>query len=464
MSGNPSTLRDAMPGDAPTPGDRARREGHHSGVCSFRHRASRWLVHRGLRSLLAVYAALMRLASLVGPPKRPVGRDGYEILLTGTFYSDNWVMSHVRPLAMAKRCARVGVVSTYPVPPMNKVEAIYPPAWLLHLLGAVPARLLTFIWTAVRRRPHVVGGFHLLVNGLVAALLARLIGSRSLYFSVGGPSELLDGGLSSENRLFKKLETPDPVVERRLLRAVASFDLVITMGTRTISFFRERGIGTTFRVVSGGLDAGRFRPAETAPTVDLILVGRLVPVKRIDLFLQAIRHIREVLPHVTAAVVGDGPLRPSLEQLARELGIEHHLTFVGRPPSVESWLRRAKVFVLTSDTEALSLALMEAMLCGLPGVVSKVGDLGDLVEHGVNGYLVSDRTPEAFAARLVELLTDPVRLARFAAAARRSAERYEIGAVSGLWDEILALPESPGQAMVGSHATASDAAATVLHK
>jgi glycosyltransferase involved in cell wall biosynthesis len=92
---------------------------------------------------------------------------------------------------------------------------------------------------------------------------------------------------------------------------------------------------------------------------------------------------------------------------------------------------------------------MEAMLCGLPAVVSHVGDLGELVEDGVNGFLVADRTPEAFAARLVELLTDPGRLSRFAEAAHRSAERYEIHTVSDRWDEILADPAMVEPAAVG---------------
>ena len=59
-------------------------------------------------------------------------------------------------------------------------------------------------------RPDVIGGFHLLVNGLLACLLARLSGARSLYFCVGGPAEVLDGGLLSENRIFGRLQHPDP--------------------------------------------------------------------------------------------------------------------------------------------------------------------------------------------------------------------------------------------------------------
>jgi L-malate glycosyltransferase len=436
-----------------TPGLAPERTG--SPALGARRRASRWLIRRALRCLMGVYAGLMHAARIAGPPPRAVNGARHDILLTGTFYSDSWLTSHLRALAMSEHCARVRFVSAQPVPALSNVEAIYPPRWLVRLTGAVAARLATFAWVAFRTRPHLVGGFHLLFNGLVAALVGRLVGSRSLYFCVGGPAEVMDGGIGSENRLFARLETPDPVMERRLLRAVAACDLVITMGTGAIGFFRERGVDTTFHVVSGAIDTKRFQATDIAPTLDLILVARLVPVKRVDLFLRAVERVRRELPTVTATVVGDGPLRPVLEQLARELGIDRQVAFIGQRPDVEAWLRRAKVFVLTSDSEGLSLSLMEAMLCGLPAVVSRVGDLGDLVKDGINGYLVSDRTPEAFAARLVELLTDSERRAELGRAARRSGERYELGVVRRLWNDILSASgnghSAEGAARPGCH-------------
>ena len=392
----------------------------------------------GLHLLVSAYLALMRVAGFVCPGTRPPEDGRFDILLTGSFHSDNWLMSHLRPLAMSGRCARIRMVSTTPLPPMEKVEAVHPPEWLIRVLGGVPARLATFFWTGIRARPDIVGGFHLLFNGLAAALLGRMIGARSLYFCVGGPAEVLDGGRNSENRLFARLSAPDHALERKLIRSVANFDLVIAMGSRAVQFFRQRGVDASFHVVSGGLDASRFRADAAQPRYDLILVGRLAEIKRIDIFLESVKQVRRKLPAVTAVVVGDGPQRNALEAAARAMGIETSVTFAGHRRDVESLLKKSRLFTLTSDSEGLSLSLMEAMLCGLPAVVSRVGDLGDLVEDGVNGYLVTERTPEAFATRFVELLTDRERLAEFGDAARRSASRFELAAVSRLWDGILA--------------------------
>ena len=398
---------------------------------------SKWIARRMLRFLMRLYFLAMKIASWAGKGiSRPV-RDDAVVLLTATFYSDNWLSSHLRPLAESGRCQQVLMVAAKPVPPMRKVEPIYPPAWLTRIAGGVPSRLLMFLWVGARRRPDVVGGFHLLVNGLAASLLGRAIGARSLYFCGGGATEVLGGGHLTENRLFRRLETPDAVIERRLIEAVGTFDHVIAMGSSTVRFFRDRGVGTDFRIVPGGKDGRLFRPSGDPPSYDLITVGRLSAVKRLDIFLKAVRLLVRRFPEIRATIVGDGPLRGPLEELADSLGIENHVSFVGHQTDVENWLRRGRIFVLTSDSEGLSLALMEAMMCGLAAVVSDVGDLADLVENGVNGFLVNGRTPEGFAGPISELLGDPPKLSRFREAALGATEKFELGNAARAWDEIL---------------------------
>ena len=405
---------------------------------SLRRRIRRWYYHRLMRLLMLLHNGLLVAAKFLGnPPRRRPKASGHDILLTGRFESDNWVRAHLQPLAASRGCSRLRVVSTYPVPAMANVEAIYPPAWLVRMLGATGARLAVFVAVAVRRRPDIVGGFHLLINGLVAVVLARLVGARSMYFCVGGPAEVIDGGVWSETACFCAMGSPDPVVERRLVTAVANCDHVITMGTRAVEFFRKRGVRTGFHVVPGGIDSSRFSLTGERRTFDIVTVGRLVEVKRIDVYLRAIQLAARQIGQVDAAIVGDGPVRRDMENLAKVLGIAYMVHFPGRQTDISGWLNRSRVFVLTSDSEGLSLALMEAMTCGLPAVVADVGDLADLVEDGVNGYLVSGRQPEQFAERLVELLRDHRKYERFSDAARRSAMRYGTSVTTRRWDEIL---------------------------
>ena len=404
---------------------------------SFRQRLRRWWWHALARQFTLLALIALGIARLIGRRRRPASGDGCEILLTGRFDSANWILAHLGPLSASRGCSSLWMVATSPVPMLPKVKAIYPPKWLMRATGATRARLLTFLWTAIRKRPHIVGGFHIMVNGIAAVIVGRLTGAQSMYFCVGGPAEIRDGGIHSAENCFARMETADPVVESRLLRIVAQSDTVITMGTRAVRFFREKGVDTSFHVVSGGIDPVRFQPARGALSHDLILTGRLVEVKRIDVFLRAVRRVADKIPHIKAVIAGDGELRDELEALSMDLGIDRNVDFIGRHDDVENWLRRAGIFVLTSDSEGLSLSMMEAMMCGLPAVVSNVGDMGDLVENGVNGYLVPRRSPESFAARLVELLCDPEKLETFSRAARQSALQYETQAAIHQWDGIL---------------------------
>jgi len=261
-------------------------------------------------ALLSICACV--IAGWIGRRRQFNKNVGYEIMLTGRFDSDNWILAHLGPLSASKKCSRIWMVSTNPVPELPKVIAIYPPKWLIKVMGSTHARLLTFLWMAMRKKPHIVGGFHIIVNGIMAAIVGRLVGAQSMYFCVGGPAEVRDGGIHSADSYFTKMGTPDIVVEKRLLKIISMFDIIITMGTRAVSFFRDKGIDTNFHVVSGGIDPIRFKPNEEAVLYDLIWTGRLVEVKRMDIFLLTVKKVVEKIPQNQLIETSLGKILPKL--------------------------------------------------------------------------------------------------------------------------------------------------------
>lgn len=401
------------------------------------HTISQNFIKIWLRMIVGSYLMLLATARALGPPKKNISDlDSFNILLTGTFYADNWLLSHIRPLANSKECSEIILVTDYPAPPLHKVRIIKPYKWLSLAIGPVPSRLITFFWIGLIKKPKIIGGFHLLFNGLLSALIASCIGSRSMYFCVGGPTETLYGG-KSENRLFGKLQQPDPTLTEWLIKAVSSFDQIITMGYRAIQFFQERGVHTIIDVVSGAIDVNKFYPSQKEKEFDLILVARLSPVKCVDLFVRIVHVLQFKFPEISAAIVGDGPLLGDLKALSIELGVHDHISFLGHQKDVENWLRRAKIFVLTSSSEGLALAMMEAMMCALPVVVPHVGDLDTLVKNGLNGFLIEGRSPEEFATPIEDLLVNAPKLESFSREASSSAKRYHPDIVTKLWDDIL---------------------------
>jgi glycosyltransferase involved in cell wall biosynthesis len=386
---------------------------------------------------MACYLGILAMANRGGRTQHLTPPEGYDILLTGTFYSENWLIPHLQPLASAASCQRVRMVATSPVPSISKVEPIYPPHWLCKLIGNVPARLIIFTWLALRDRPQIIGGFHLLLNGLFAILLARVVGARSLYICGGGEREVLGGGYLTENRIFKRIKKADTVIEKQLLAAVKYCNLIVVMGSRTKTFFANQKITGTIHIMPGGFDELRFQPAKVTPDIDIITVGRLSTVKRVDLLIDAIALVRTDHPSISAIIVGDGPEKYELEQKAERLNIAGQIHFVGHQDAVEQWLRKAKIFVLCSDSEGVSQAMIQAMLCGLPVVVSNVGDLADVVMDGVNGFLVSERTPKQFTQNINSLLSDPKKWSTMSQLARKTGAQYGIEVNSQKWNSIL---------------------------
>ena len=167
----------------------------------------------------------------------------------------------------------------------------------------------------------------------------------------------------------------------------------------------------------------------------ILYVGRIEPLKGIDILLRAL----PMLEHdgaVRALIVGGNPGNDveleRLKSLAAELGIAGSVTFTGsvRQAVLPTYYSAADVFSLPSHSESFGLAPLEAMACGTPAVVSRVGGLKTFIRSGENGYLVPWRCPESFAQRFDTLLANPELREAMGRAARERALSMGWGAVA----------------------------------
>jgi glycosyltransferase involved in cell wall biosynthesis len=126
-----------------------------------------------------------------------------------------------------------------------------------------------------------------------------------------------------------------------------------------------------------------------------VTVASLKPIKRIDLLISAMSDVMRGRPDVYLVVVGDGPDRWALEDLARRRGIAEHVVFTGIRRDVQDLLRMSDSLVLSSRQEAFPTAILEAMACGLPVVATGVGSVGDMVQSGDNAVVVPPENREA---------------------------------------------------------------------
>lgn len=311
---------------------------------------------------------------------------------------------------------------------------------------SIPRRLAQFTWAVLRRaRAAEV----LYVQGYAyPAVLAHLLLRRPLVIKVvsdfAWEFARRHGWTDLEVAEFQRARHPWKV---RLLRAAQTWTL-----RRAAAVIVPSGhIG---RLVQGwGLAADRVQivynavPRSPLAQADraalraelglpleaplLVTVGRLTPVKGVDVAIRALEH----LPDAVLIVVGEGEQRAELEALAAPWG--ERVRFVGQQPNDRAlrFVRAADIFVLSSYTEGLSHVLLEALSVGTPAVATAVGGNPEVLADGVNGLLVPPGDPRALAAAIERLLADPDLAGRIAGAGRARSADFD-------WERTVAQTEA----------------------
>jgi glycosyltransferase involved in cell wall biosynthesis len=279
-------------------------------------------------------------------------------------------------------------------------------------------------------------------------------------------------GTDAKLRLYEALET----------RLVRRFDRVVCVSERMRAAEAERGLAAV--VVHNGIDLGPFRgepgidPAARA-AVGLPLdaevigsIGRLSAEKGYDTLLRAAARLLATRPRLHVLMVGDGPLKRSLEDLARSAGLRSRVRFAGLRNDAALLYRAFDVFCMPSHREGLPLALLEALASARAAVVTPVGGMPEVVGStaGRNGgppgapdpaatggdfepgervaLTVAPGDAASLAAAVGRLLDDPGLRARLGVAARRRVEarfsRAQMArATAGLYDALLGAARHP---------------------
>lgn len=245
--------------------------------------------------------------------------------------------------------------------------------------------------------------------------------------------------------------TGRPVLTTIHARQLSILDLEVQQATGSHvsavcshTYWHALGLGVPAERLScipNGVDGERFRPgprpedglrrafgiAADAPVVGC--VARLSPEKGIDVFLRLALLLNRLLPEAHCVLVGDGPLRAEAEAFIARFALDRVVHLAGERADMPEVYREFDLFASTSLSEALPLALMEAMASGLPVVATRMGGVPELIEHGRTGWLVGPRDFEGGANRVAQILGTTGERERMGAAAReRALERFSLTA------------------------------------
>jgi colanic acid/amylovoran biosynthesis glycosyltransferase len=237
---------------------------------------------------------------------------------------------------------------------------------------------------------------HFGTNSAAVALFARMLGGPPYSFTVHGPEEF---DHPEELSLAEKIDHAVAVV------AVSSF------GRSQLCRWVPPEQWSKIHVVHCGVDADFLAkgPQPVADNRRLVCVGRLAPQKGQLLILEVLAALRAEGVELEVVLAGDGPLRGAIERRLTELGLQGVVRITGwiSNEEVRAELIAARALLLPSFAEGLPVVLMEALALGRPAITTFVAGIPELVEHGVNGWLVPAGSNDALARAIKTALATP---------------------------------------------------------
>jgi N-acetyl-alpha-D-glucosaminyl L-malate synthase BshA len=216
---------------------------------------------------------------------------------------------------------------------------------------------------------------------------------------------------------------------------ITRFSIEQSDGVTSISEYLRKetlqvfGVKNEIRVIRNFVNCEVYQPdnqkthaLDYAPAGDKLLIhlSNFRPVKRVFDCVRILAEVRKTVP-AHLLMVGDGPDRGPAEHLARELGVDRHVSFLGKQNHVERIIPLAHVLLLPSELESFGLVALEAMACGVVPVATRVGGVPELITDGEDGFLEPVADIAAQAARVTSLLTDDNLHYRMAKAGRWNA-------------------------------------------
>lgn len=232
-----------------------------------------------------------------------------------------------------------------------------------------------------------------------------------------------------------------PVVEFSINQSNAVTAVSNSLRQQTYETFK---IDNEIHVIPNFIDFKRFQKRENnALKIDLAPKGQRIithisnfrKVKRVDDVLMVFSKIIKKIPS-KLLLIGDGPERPKLEMMTRDMDLCDDVAFLGKQEIVEDLLAVSDLFLLPSEHESFGLAALEAMACEVPVIASNIGGLTEVITDGINGFTCNVGDTDEMSAKGVFLLSDNEVLNKYRQAAFERAKEFDIEKVLPRYEEL----------------------------
>jgi glycosyltransferase involved in cell wall biosynthesis len=308
---------------------------------------------------------------------------------------------------------------------LHKIINWAPPSFLRRTLPLAEfCRCLALLYVCWRHKPDLLIAIFIVPHGVYAAIAGRIWRIPVIQLTIGSDVQ------AAARR---------PIL-RRILQAAF---LVGVRGSSTAKLMVDWGIPAERLInIPNVLDAEVFSAQACRRQYDVVWVGNFTANKRVDLALKTLKMARESRPGLRALLLSPSIPRqhPWLPMITAESDWIT-LKTAGSAVAMADHLNSARVLLMTSDSEGLPMAMIEALSCGLPVVVPDVGDMPDLIQDGVHGFLAQPGDASCMAAAITRLLDDEVAYERIVSNVHEMRQRfvreYSREQVASTWAEVL---------------------------
>lgn len=295
---------------------------------------------------------------------------------------------------------------------------------IFHALLDLWRRLKPDVVHTHRRKENILGGLSAWLNGIPSIR------------TVHGAQEIRPPWWHLPKHTFRRLDR----LSGRYFQ-----DRIVVVSDELWNRYRNTFAASKLHTIENGIDVAdielRAREVVTVPgdlrRVKLAMIGRAVPVKRVDIFLEMAGILQRESPDTFAFYIfGDGPLLEAHRAHAQRLGLDAHMHFMGFRENIAAYLAKMDMLVMTSDHEGLPITLLEAMCLDVPVVAHAVGGIPKLLDRGQCGRLVTKQNPSAYADAIRQQQQDPNTPLLTTAARHRVSTHYAAASVARSYANI----------------------------
>lgn len=305
--------------------------------------------------------------------------------------SDNKAYAKLVGLCESAKADRVVLVRKSPIA-LEKVININPPRWIAQSAVLFEIwRLFTLVRQARLNRVSGIVGIQGQNHGIVAVLVAWLLGLRSAFWLIGSD-------------IF--IYSQKPILGLFLRLAIKNCSVLYVMGSSSRRLVYQLTGRTKNILVQNVLNiyGETIERGNVSKEWDLIFAGNLVDVKNPLLFLEIVKNLTSTFSDLRVCIIGEGVLAGKVESTIKAMGLERAVELKGQVGDPLSYIQRARLLVLTSKSEGLPSVLIEAATLGVPVVAPAVGEIPGIGRECEGVFCLNNPHPDNYAKVIGRLL------------------------------------------------------------